>query len=183
MSPLSEVILKNSTADMRLDQCDGLSISPLGKLIARNDRAFCRLTQAVVKACNSSKGDAIGGATKLLVPKQSGKDDYLLDISPLKDTDGELEHGLVGALITVIDVETQRRISLDGLTKLYGLTRAEEKIAELFVQGKKYHEMAEIRNVSPETIKTQINSILTKTGSNSRSELFARVFKINLPLE
>jgi len=182
VSSSSDVILKNATAEKLLDQREGLFINSAGKLTANNDASSQYLSEAIVAACNSSKGDEVGGSAKLLLPKSSQKEDYLLDISPLKDTDGELESGLTGALVTVIDIELQGFIEIEGLAKLYQLSSAEEGVAGLIVQGKKYSEMAEIRNVSPETIKTQVNSIMLKTGSSSRSELFARIFKINLPI-
>jgi len=60
------------------------------------------------------------------------------------------------------------------------LTKAELEVARLFVTGKKYAQIAAARNVSVDTIKTQIASLLSKTSKNNRFDLIILVVAMNL---
>ena len=152
-------------------------------LKTNNESSLLSLNRAIQNAANVAKILKSGFSTKILVPKLSGVGEYYLDISPLNDTDNEIDTGLSGALVTVIDTEANEIIMTDGVAELYNLSKTEAIICDMLAQGKKYSEMADIRGVSQETIKTQVNSVFQKTGCKSRSELFSRILKINLPIE
>ena len=180
--PSSEAVLKNKTADKILAQRDGIYVSNSGVLKTNNESSLLNLNRAIQNAANVAKILKAGFSTKILVPKLSGVGEFYLDISPLNDTDNEIDMGLSGALVTVIDTEANEIIMTDGVAELYNLSKTEAIICDMLAQGKKYREMADIRGVSQETIKTQVNSVFRKTGCNSRSELFSRILKINLPI-
>ncbi len=55
-----------------------------------------------------------------------------------------------------------------------GLTRAEQEVVRLLVQGKSNGEIAALRGVSVNTIANQLRSIYTKLGVGSRRDLVAR---------
>ena len=71
------------------------------------------------------------------------------------------------------DGEDARRI-LDAL----GLTRAEAEIGLALAQGASPSEIAENRGVSIHTIRNQIKSALSKTGSASRTQLVAQIVRL-----
>lgn len=65
------------------------------------------------------------------------------------------------------------------LSDRFSLTSAEKNVVENFVLGKSYSDIAELRKVRRDTIKTQISSILAKTGCTSRAKLILLVLCIN----
>jgi len=69
-----------------------------------------------------------------------------------------------------------------GLQALYDLTATEIVVLELLVAGKSNHDIADIRGVSPETVKTQTRSVFAKLAVRNRAELVRRVLAINLPI-
>ncbi|WP_185826853.1 helix-turn-helix transcriptional regulator [Shewanella canadensis] len=54
------------------------------------------------------------------------------------------------------------------------LTQAENQVLHLLIGGESGSEIARIRNVSKETIKSQIKSLLHKTGTRHQNELLSR---------
>lgn len=119
----------------------------------------------------------------MMIPKLSSNDGYIVDISPLNDTDKEIDSCLRGAMITVIDPDYGHKLNLEGLKQLYELSTAEIAVVEYLSHGRTYSEVVDIRKVSVETIKSQVKSIFNKIRTNSRSELFARAIKISLPFD
>lgn len=73
-------------------------------------------------------------------------------------------------LVFVID----RKLSADiqaFLTTAYGLTAAEGAVLLSFLEGHSQKEIAELRGTSLVTVRTQMQSILGKSGANSQTEL------------
>jgi len=54
------------------------------------------------------------------------------------------------------------------------LTQAENQVLNLLTEGESGSDIARIRNVSKETIKSQIKSLLHKTGTRHQNELLSR---------
>ncbi|MCU7926074.1 MAG: helix-turn-helix transcriptional regulator [Candidatus Thiodiazotropha sp. (ex Dulcina madagascariensis)] len=59
-------------------------------------------------------------------------------------------------------------LSAASMTPPYHLTDTETATCRLMVEGCTNRDIADIRDVSPETVKTQIGSILRKTGALNR---------------
>lgn len=57
------------------------------------------------------------------------------------------------------------------LTTAYGLTAAESAVLLSFLEGHSQKEIAELRGTSAVTVRTQMQSILGKSGANSQTEL------------
>lgn len=117
------------------------------------------------------------------ISRKSLKDKFLVEVLPIGD--GKLAFGekIQGAIIFIIDPEDPGKVSIDGMKKIYNLTSSEAEICHYIVEGKTNNEIAEIRNVSPETIKSQSISSFNKTITKNRSELIKRALAINLPID
>ena len=62
-----------------------------------------------------------------------------------------------------------------GETKSCDFTDAEVRVLRLLVEGMTYAQMASVLGVSPDTVKTQVKSMLSKTGFQSKTKLAAVV--------
>ncbi len=67
-----------------------------------------------------------------------------------------------------------------GNASSYDFTEAEIKVLRLLVEGMTYKEMADILDVSVETVKSQVGSMLQKTGFSSKTKLAAMVMSKRL---
>ncbi len=67
-----------------------------------------------------------------------------------------------------------------GNASSYEFTEAEIKVLRLLVEGMTYKEMANALNVSVETVKSQVGSMLQKTGFSSKTKLAAMVMSKRL---
>jgi DNA-binding CsgD family transcriptional regulator len=60
---------------------------------------------------------------------------------------------------------------------MFGLTRSEALLANALVNGRTLQQIAVAHNVSLNTIRTQLKSVLIKTGTNRQSELVALLLR------
>ncbi|MGN0624309.1 MAG: response regulator transcription factor [Oscillospiraceae bacterium] len=67
-----------------------------------------------------------------------------------------------------------------GNASSYDFTEAEIKVLRLLVEGMTYREMADTLNLSVETVKSQVGSMLKKTGFKSKTKLAAMVISKRL---
>ena len=73
-------------------------------------------------------------------------------------------------------------VAVEGLAQSYALTATETLVCQMIAQGIKLRDIADSRNVSLETIKTQSRAIYTKTQTRNRHELVQRAQSIVPPL-
>ncbi len=74
-------------------------------------------------------------------------------------------------------------IDVSGLELLFSLTKAESEVCRLMATGYTTTEIADIRGTKPDSIRNQINTLLTKTNTRHRSELVQLALSINLPVD
>lgn len=67
-----------------------------------------------------------------------------------------------------------------GNASSYEFTEAEIKVLRVLVEGMTYKEMAQALNISVETVKSQVGSMLQKTGFTSKTKLAAMVMSKRL---
>lgn len=177
-----EIICLNESAKKTFAKKDGLNLTPDMKLRTSDSAIDAVIEQTVSSVANTVLGVQASAGRLITIPRRSTVEPFLMEISPLKDSSRELDDFIAGALITIIDTEEQAEISTNGLQALYQLTDAETAVADLMVKGYSNKSIANERDVSPETIKTQVEAILGKTKSVNRSALIRQVLTINLPV-
>lgn len=176
------VIHHNASASNLLARKDGVSLTKARTLsIADSDRT-AELAGAIDQISRTVQAEGIDASRTFRVSKPSGGDPYLIEVSPLKDVHGEIDPRFKGAIVSVIDPDDRIEISTRGLLELYDLTPAEIAVAELLVVGRTAHEIADIRSVSFNTARSQIRSLMTKTGTSNRTDFIRLALTVNLPI-
>lgn len=183
VQPSSRVLVCNRTAQAMLDSGEGLAVSKRGEIVAQDVEAQSRLQVAIRDASSVSAALGVGGSSRVMIRKRSGREPYLVDVSPIRDTAYEIDRDFQGAFLTVIDPDQRLTLSLEGLKQLYQLTAAETAVAELLFRGHTNEELSDLRGVSIETIKAQVRALLAKTASRNRTELVSRLLSVTLPIE
>lgn len=130
-----------------------------------------------------ARADGISAGTLLTTQRRSAKDALLLNVAPLMASRSGVEDGLRGTMVIAIDPENRSVISTAGMEKLYGLTGAEMRVCRLLVEGCETQTIADMRNVTAETVRTQVKSILAKTRTSKRSDVVRLALTVNLPVD
>ena len=93
-----------------------------------------------------------------------------IDVNPLPSGRGAAT--LLPLAMVQVDAPADRMpLDLALIREAFGLTRAEGEVAADLVNGRSSADIARDRDVSPETIHTQVKAILSKTGCARRAEL------------
>ena len=177
-----EVIVMNDSAKAVFDKNDGVYLTQSNKIKATDSDLTAEIKHAISSVSNTVSGVDSGASILLTIPSKRPVEPYLMEIAPLRDVTRELDDFLNGALVTIIDPEEQININTAGLKELYNLTDSESIVADMAVSGRTNQSIADERGVSPETVKKQLESILTKTNSINRTALVRRVLSVNLPV-
>lgn len=154
-----------------LDLGDGIRLARTGRLECGNPGQSAELATAVAETCATSAGNGESAERLLLVERKSGKPTFLIEIAPLRDVTGELERGFAGAVVFVIDPENTQTISVERLSKLFGLSQAEAAVARAMVDGLSAGDIADLRGTKEDTVRSQFKSIYAKTGVRRRADL------------
>ena len=177
-----DVIVRNATASQVLGENAGLSETRTGRLTADTEAADAALKRAVAEVSSTAIGENDKPGAIVEIPRRSSGISLIAVVSPLRDADMEIDKGLVGALITIIDSSRPMEVQSGLVSIAYGLTKAEARVAGFVLQGLSNAEISDRAGVGPETIKSQISSILAKSGCKSRTAFIWRVYQLSPPV-
>ena len=183
LSSSGRVIVENRAAERIIDLNDGLRLKPGKQLKAIDVEDDSILSTALASVISDVKQPKDHAAKRLLIKRNSNATPYIVEVSPLTNSNLDPDSRLRAILITIIDPDHHAIVDTTGLTQLFGLTLAEQQVCNLLVEGYSTNNMAESRNTSPETIRTQIKSLLHKTSSSHRAELVRLALSINIPVD
>lgn len=177
LSPEGRIILSNDEAERILEERDGLQRSACGGLRITDEYVGADLSNAVAAAARAADGrDA--AAVLLVVERDSGLEPYSVTVQSWQGD------GLAaGALVLVVDLEQRAASSMAWLARACGLTEAEAGVCRMIADGLTSREIAEERNVSIDTVKTQSRAIFSKTQTRNRTELARRAYHLVPPLQ
>ncbi len=159
----------NSQAETMVAEGNGLTISSDG-LQAPTWADTQALHKLIFEACQSSQ--KTGGV--LSISSSSSSKPLSILVTPINN---ENEFGLgidlsqVAAALFIGAAGQQLDFSLEVLSHLYGLTRAEARLAGALANGHSLEKIAEQFKVSKNTIRSQLMSCFQKTGVNRQTEL------------
>ncbi|MFG5380786.1 helix-turn-helix transcriptional regulator [Yoonia sp. R2-816] len=180
--PDGQVIVKNAEAERILEQNDGVALARDGRIVTVDPDVTSKIRTHILDVGCTAQGQANRHESLVSLVRPSGLTPLLLDISPLSDSKAELEQGLDGVLVTIIDPEQIPYLRLDRFTELYGLTQAETDVCRWIADGANIAEIAERRNTTPTTAKNQVSAVLSKAGVGSRTELIRLILRVLPPV-
>ena len=171
-------VMINAAAEGILALGDGMLISGR-RLEALWHAERARLAQLIAAACAVPNGAAMTAGGHLTVTRPSGLRPFLVAVSPLprslRDRSGRQTP--VAAVI-IKDPQAAPHASAESrreLTTLYDLTRAEERLLDLILDGRGLFEAAAHLGVSRNTARTHMKRIYAKTGTSRQAELVRRL--------
>ncbi|MCP5410165.1 MAG: helix-turn-helix transcriptional regulator [Chromatiaceae bacterium] len=176
-------VLANAAAQLILDLRDGIMLDSTGVLRISKTDDHLRFKHALAQANATAHSKGTSCSTLLTVTRGSGRDPYLLEVVPITDIKNDIDKHFRGCILYMIDPAEPRHVSIDGMKEIYRLSDAEVSVCQLLIDGHTNPEMATIRGVSAETIKTQLRSLMNKTGTDNRVHLVRLALSVNLPID
>ena len=159
------VIQTNRAAERILQRGDGLVIRN-GNLGVLHVVDSARLEAFIAAAAAEQKTAAAIG--RMRVQRHDGHPPYILTVAPLG---ADLSvYGRPLALIVLADPDQQSPSERD-LAEFFGLSPAESRLAVALLAGRKLGEVAGDFGVQITTLRTQLSSILRKTGVTRQVDL------------
>jgi DNA-binding CsgD family transcriptional regulator len=81
------------------------------------------------------------------------------------------------AILVIVDPDANREVRSDFLARAYRLTPAELRLANALAKGSDVKEISELFSISLHTARTQLKSLMAKTGTSRQSDLIALLIK------
>ncbi len=161
------LIYSNKAADLLLSDKSLIATSDdLLSFISRDDDL--RIKAAITDVCASGVGHAVG----------LGKDhNHPIVAIILPFDDGQFQ-GIEGVLLLLSNAAGMSTALFDLLRHEFHLSLTEAKIAAALSTGADLKEVAQDRGVSLNTLRTQLASIMEKTGIHRQAALVALVARI-----
>lgn len=162
------ILFMNRNARAIVAQKDGLLSTPDG-LRAVQVRESANLDLLIRQAIATSTGTGLDAGGTILISRRSLPPLHLL-VVPTRNL--ELDSSTsAAAVVFIVDPSRRLRPAPEILSDLYRLTPAESRVTLLLGDGKSLSEIAEILGVSRNTLKTQVASVYSKTGTSRQSQL------------
>jgi len=116
---------------------------------------------------------------RLEVARPSRKVSYRLLVMNVP-TSGALPLGIAqpAAAVLVVDSDSGKEPDLAILRELFSLTPAEDRVTGRLVLGRSVDEIAQETGTSIETVRSQVRSILSKTGTTRQGEMISLVLRM-----
>jgi DNA-binding CsgD family transcriptional regulator len=160
-------VTANRKARMLNKHSAGLSITSSGIYVA-SSRDTQALQQVIKDACGKVRKGGV-----LALERPLSQLPLTLIVTPLNPELSPLgaEADKCMAAIFIYDPEEKRNICIETLRKIYGLTKAEAKLAKALAEGFSIDEIASQTSVSKHTLRTQLKVVFRKTGLNRQSDI------------
>ena len=177
------VLNTNKEAQRILDLEDGIKRSSNQKLKLTASLLQNQLLEMIEQAHYTLQGEPQKHNHLMSVERPSTKTNFLISVKPVFDSLGELEPDLKCAFVTVIDPCRENTLSVKGLSALGALSKAESDVVQYIIKGYKLKDVAAQRDVSINTIKTQLKLISDKLRCSSQNDIIRMAAATNIPIE
>ena len=177
-----EIIVHNHRAEQIFASGNGIKLSRYNALQIDGDKEDSAIKAHIRECSKTASGQSSGRDHAVLVGKRDLGEPYLVEVSPIKDGDDELNEQFAGALVLVIDPDNPPNLSVGQLARLHHLTEAEEQVTSLLLEGYTHPEIASLRQVSAETVRNQTRAIYSKVNARNRAELIKKISSLSPPI-
>jgi len=115
------------------------------------------------------------------IPAHGTETPHILHLVPVRRHARDV-FGSASAIMVVLPIGQHEVPSAAVIQSLFDLTAAEARVARAVAECRDVRDIAEHAGVSKETVRTQLKSVLDKTGLHRQSELVALLTGKQLPL-
>lgn len=177
-----EIIVANREAERIFALQDGIGRSHTNRLALRDCDENAQMQAHVALMARTAAGEAAAAERVMRLTRPSGLHPFLFEVMPLRDSGAEIERDLRGALIVLVDPESQTDLNVASFGVLHQLTPAETAVCDLLIRGFQAPEIAEMRSTSVATARNQIAAVYLKTATRRRGDLIRLVIRTLPPI-
>jgi DNA-binding CsgD family transcriptional regulator len=164
------VIEANRSARAVLEAGEGLIVANGGLAVDVGGQQL-KLRELITRTEKQAMAFAAGDPTLLPVRRQPGQRPLIFLLMPLEQTiDPDVKQPPV-ALLFISDPERSVSFDQTRIARLYGLSRAESRVAALLASGYRLDQVAESLDITYETARKHVKQIFGKTGTYRQAEL------------
>lgn len=169
------VIQMNASAEGILIRGDGLQLrnDTLLASLASENQLLKRLINVIFSEDITVKGLA---ALDMVVSRPSGLRPLHLSLFHFIHEEFEAKGNNL-AIVFIHDPEQKQTTSEETLISTYGLTPSEARLTSILSDGLSVNEASDVLNIQPNTVRTHLKSIYSKTDTNRQSELIRLILK------
>jgi DNA-binding CsgD family transcriptional regulator len=168
LGPKGEVVLMNRSASAFIAEHDGLRAIREGLRAELLTESFL-LEETIRRAASTLSGKGLSAGGTVIVSRRE-RPPLQVQISPIRNLIMNLPKR-IAAVAFITDPMQKVGRAQEVLQTLYGLTRAERRVAMLLLDGQTPKEIAGMVGVTVATVRSQIGSIFGKTGVKRQSDL------------
>ena len=187
------IVLRNASASAILENNPMIHLCPEGRLRFSDSAIGERVRSAIESMVDTADGlkevcesfcISAGGSGIAEDARRKGnpRNEILVEVAPIRDSLAEIGPCTGYALVSLVDLSVDRPVTVDRLSLLYQLSPAESDVCRLLITGCTFSQIAEMRYVAVETIKSQSRSISMKTATQSRIDLVHLALKTSPPI-
>ena len=175
------VLFVNRAAEQITRQDDGLRITRDGLATALPGESAA-LRRLVAGAALTTNGNGSGAGGELLLSRPSLRRPLAVAVSPLpKDEFLPSLPDVPAVAVFVSDPEAAGESDAALLARLYSLTPAESRLTAALMSGGDLREVSGALGVSYHTVRAQMKSVFSKTGTRRQAEFVQLLLKLPLP--
>ena len=163
-------VIVNGAARAILAGGDGLVVRS-GKLAASRQLESNTLETLILDAARAARGEGHSSGGTLSVSRASGSRPLSVLVSPMRAPSAVPGYRRIAAAVFISDPDSVILTNEERLLQLYGLTRAESRLAAKIAQGRSLEEAAAMLNITTQTARSYTKRILGKTGTKRQVEL------------
>lgn len=164
------VLGTNRPAERILDHRDGLSLQG-HRLRATDPEHTAELRDLVRSIAANGASEPSDGRNAACLPRPSGRRPLQILVRRLKHAGDPGSKRRAPVALFVTDPDEPVEIPTPRLRRIYGLTRAEARIASRIAAGLRPESVAEEVGVQVNTVRMHLKRIFAKTGTRRQSEL------------
>ncbi|MFN4100259.1 MAG: helix-turn-helix transcriptional regulator, partial [Pararhodobacter sp.] len=170
-----EIVLANREAERLFSLHDGIAKSHANRLALHDCDENAQLQAHIAEMARTASGEAETPERVMRLSRPSGRHPLLVEVMPLRDSGNEIGRNLRGALVVLVDPDSETELNVASFGTLHQLTPAETKVCDLLIRGYQAPEIAEIRSTSVSTARNQIAAVYLKTATRRRGDLIRLV--------
>lgn len=172
LDQLGRVVRANKMAEQIADKRDGIYLSAREGLQAHTSEESSMLRKMIFNAVDVAKGNAASPGGSLTVSRPLRRP-WIVVVSPFRVSSRQ---GLAAVLL--IDPERNPKPKATLISKLFGFTPAETKMAILLADGTCVEDAAAKLHITMNTARTHVKRMLDKSGLRRQTDLILLLNKI-----
>ena len=166
----ARVLVMNAAAEALVRHANGIVVTRDRRLAASDPHTSDVLRRMIGEAARTTEGVGLSAGDVVSLPRASDGWPLVAIVSPLSQRYLGLAATGVAAVV-VSERESEPAVDGRRLRRLFGLTQAEAAVATELVAGRTLAQTSRRLGIRPETARTHLKRVFSKTGVTRQAEL------------